>query len=83
MDEPGGVGLWSRHPISDVRIDDGFWLGMLADVPARGARPTRVLTVHLSAPWPGPFQAGATTWRDWPAHVAGPGKHRAVLQPVT
>lgn len=69
MDEPGGVGLWSRHPISDVRIDDGFWLGMLAaDVHAPGApAPTRVLTVHLSAPWPDPLQG----WRDDLARLAG------------
>lgn len=68
MDEPGGVGLWSRHPISDVRIDDGFWLGMLAadvHVPA-APTPTRVLTVHLSAPWPDPLQG----WRDDLARLA-------------
>ena len=68
MDEPGGVGLWSRHPISDVRIDDGFWLGMVAadvHVPEAPA-PTRVLTVHLSAPWPDPLQG----WRDDLARLA-------------
>jgi endonuclease/exonuclease/phosphatase (EEP) superfamily protein YafD len=69
MDEPGGVGLWSRHPISDVLIDDGFWLGMLAaDVHLPDApSPTRVLTVHLSAPWPDPLQG----WRDDLARLAG------------
>ena len=69
MDEPGGVGLWSRYPISDVRIDDGFWLGMLAaDVHVPEAPvPTRVLTVHLSAPWPDPLQG----WRDDLARLAG------------
>ncbi|BCI79872.1 hypothetical protein MTY66_14970 [Mycolicibacterium sp. TY66] len=69
MDEPGGVGLWSRHPISDIRIDDGFWLGMLAaDVHLPEApAPTRVLTVHLSAPWPDPLQG----WRDDLARLAG------------
>ncbi|TDK93687.1 endonuclease/exonuclease/phosphatase family protein [Mycolicibacterium mucogenicum] len=69
MDEPGGVGLWSRYPISDVRIDDGFWLGMLAadvHVPEAPA-PARVLTVHLSAPWPDPLQG----WRDDLARLAG------------
>lgn len=69
MDEPGGVGLWSRHPISDVRIDDGFWLGMLAadvHLPEASA-PTRVMTVHLSAPWPDPLQG----WRDDLARLAG------------
>ncbi len=68
MDEPGGVGIWSRYPISDVRVDDGFWLGMLAvDVDVPGA-PTaaRVLTVHLSAPWPDPLQG----WRDDLARLA-------------
>ncbi len=69
MDEPGGVGIWSRYPISDVRIDDGFWLGMLAgDVHVPGAAAaTRVLTVHLSAPWPDPLQG----WRDDLARLAG------------
>jgi|APAra7269097451_1048561.scaffolds.fasta_scaffold00243_22 endonuclease/exonuclease/phosphatase (EEP) superfamily protein YafD len=69
MDEPGGVGLWSRYPISDVRVDDGFWLGMLAaDVHLPEApAPTRVLTVHLSAPWPDPLQG----WRDDLARLAG------------
>lgn len=69
MDEPGGVGLWSRYPISDVRIDDGFWLGMLAadvHLPETPV-PTRVLTVHLSAPWPDPLQG----WRDDLARLAG------------
>jgi len=62
MDEPGGVGIWSRYPITDVRIDDGFWLGMLAvgvQIPGAGAA-TTVMTVHLSAPWPDPLQG----WRD-------------------
>lgn len=69
MDEPGGVGLWSRYPLSDIRIDDGFWLGMLgADVHVPEAPvPTRVLTVHLSAPWPDPLQG----WRDDLARLAG------------
>ncbi|MBN9635357.1 MAG: endonuclease/exonuclease/phosphatase family protein [Actinobacteria bacterium] len=68
MDEPGGVGIWSRYPISDVRIDDGFWLGMLAvdvDVPGAPIAP-RVMTVHLSAPWPDPLQG----WRDDLARLA-------------
>ncbi|WP_243747730.1 endonuclease/exonuclease/phosphatase family protein [Mycolicibacterium sp. CBMA 226] len=68
MDEPGGVGLWSRYPISDVRIDDGFWLGMLAadvQLPEAPAA-TRVMTVHLSAPWPDPLQG----WRDDLARLA-------------
>ena len=69
MDEPGGVGIWSRYPISDVRIDDGFWLGMLAvDVQVPGAQAaTQVMTVHLSAPWPDPLQG----WRDDLARLAG------------
>lgn len=69
MDEPGGVGIWSRYPLSDIRIDDGFWLGMLAaDVHLPEAPvPTRVLTVHLSAPWPDPLQG----WRDDLARLAG------------
>ena len=68
MDEPGGVGIWSRYPITDVRIDDGFWLGMLtADIQVPGARTTtRVMTVHLSAPWPDPLQG----WRDDLARLA-------------
>lgn len=69
MDEPGGVGLWSRYPISDINVDDGFWLGMLAvDIQVPGAAAaTRVLTVHLSAPWPDPLQG----WRDDLARLAG------------
>lgn len=68
MDEPGGVGIWSRYPISDVRVDDGFWLGTLAvDVQVPGTPvPIRVLTVHLSAPWPDPLQG----WRDDLARLA-------------
>lgn len=68
MDEPGGVGIWSRHPITDIRIDDGFWLGMLAvtvQLPGAGSA-TTVMTVHLSAPWPDPLQG----WRDDLARLA-------------
>ncbi len=68
MDEPGGVGIWSRHPITDIRIDDGFWLGMLAvtvQIPGAGSA-TTVMTVHLSAPWPDPLQG----WRDDLARLA-------------
>lgn len=68
MDEPGGVGIWSRHPITDIRIDDGFWLGMLAvtvQIPGVGSA-TTVMTVHLSAPWPDPLQG----WRDDLARLA-------------
>ncbi len=68
MDEPGGVGIWSRYPITDIRIDDGFWLGMLAvtvQIPGAGSA-TTVMTVHLSAPWPDPLQG----WRDDLARLA-------------
>lgn len=68
MDEPGGVGIWSRYPITDIRIDDGFWLGMLAvtvQLPGAGSA-TTVMTVHLSAPWPDPLQG----WRDDLARLA-------------
>lgn len=68
MGEPGGVGIWSRYPITGVRIDDGFWLGMLAvgvQIPG-AATATTVMTVHLSAPWPDPLQG----WRDDLARLA-------------
>ncbi|WP_330220323.1 endonuclease/exonuclease/phosphatase family protein [Mycolicibacterium llatzerense] len=62
------MGIWSRHPITDIRIDDGFWLGMLAvtvQIPGVGSA-TTVMTVHLSAPWPDPLQG----WRDDLARLA-------------
>ncbi|MUL66649.1 metal-dependent hydrolase [Mycobacterium sp. CBMA 234] len=68
MDEPGGVGIWSRYPINRISIDDGFWLGMVSvgiHVPGTPAE-TTVMSVHLSAPWPDPLQG----WRDDLARLA-------------
>lgn len=58
---PAGVGLWSRHPLTDPHDYDQFWLGLLTarlQVPGTGA-PTTVATTHMSAPWPDPFDG----WR--------------------
>ena len=65
---PAGVGIWSRYPITGITPVDGFWLGLLTArvrIPDVGAE-TTLVTTHLSAPWPDPFQG----WRDDMARLA-------------
>lgn len=60
-----GVGLYSRHPLTESRRIPGFTLAMVS---ARvtitpGAPAVTVLSVHLAAPWPQPIG-------DWRADLA-------------
>ncbi|MCV7281824.1 endonuclease/exonuclease/phosphatase family protein [Mycolicibacterium flavescens] len=60
-DGPAGVGIWSRYPMRAGTSFDEFWLGLLTArvrIPGAAAE-TTVVTTHLSAPWPDPFEG----WR--------------------
>ncbi|SEH46268.1 Uncharacterized conserved protein YafD, endonuclease/exonuclease/phosphatase (EEP) superfamily [Mycolicibacterium rutilum] len=67
-DGPAGVGIWSRYPLSGGTLYDEFWLGLLTarvTVPGTGVE-TTVVTTHMSAPWPDPFEG----WREDMAGLA-------------
>ncbi|MDO3636506.1 endonuclease/exonuclease/phosphatase family protein [Mycolicibacterium arseniciresistens] len=57
----GGIGVWSRHPITDSGFVEDYTLSTLRmriQVPGVAIAPT-VVAIHLPAPWPMPIGA----WR--------------------
>ncbi len=58
----GGVGIWSRYPVTGSSLIAGYELGVLsADIRAPGtADDLAVLAAHLAGPWPQPID----DWRD-------------------
>jgi endonuclease/exonuclease/phosphatase (EEP) superfamily protein YafD len=64
----GGLGMWSRYPLSQPVDVPGFWLGVLtARVTLPGGQHLTFVTVHLSPPYPYP----AGRWRDELGRLAG------------
>jgi endonuclease/exonuclease/phosphatase (EEP) superfamily protein YafD len=57
----GGIGVWSRYPITESGFVDGYTLSTLRTrirVPGVAIDPT-VVAIHLPGPWPQPIEA----WR--------------------
>jgi endonuclease/exonuclease/phosphatase (EEP) superfamily protein YafD len=60
--ESSGIGLWSRHPLTDTEPLVGFKMPALmarVEIPGAAVHPV-VGVVHLIAPWPAPV----IDWRD-------------------
>lgn len=53
-DGGGGLGIWSRYPLSDVQNYPGFRLGVLSARVALPSGPVRFVAVHLTPPYPSP-----------------------------
>jgi endonuclease/exonuclease/phosphatase family metal-dependent hydrolase len=47
---PAAIGLWSRFPLADVRVDDVYGMPFISATVVSGGRRLRVYTVHLIAP---------------------------------
>ncbi|GAB7066166.1 endonuclease/exonuclease/phosphatase family protein [Mycobacterium hodleri] len=67
-----GVGIYSRHPITDSTRIPGYQLAMVrADVRIpRVAHEVSLLTVHLDAPWPRPISGWQGDIAKFPATLA-------------
>jgi endonuclease/exonuclease/phosphatase family metal-dependent hydrolase len=50
---PAAIGLWSRFPLADVRVDDVYGMPFISATMVSGGRRLRVYTVHLIAPLDG------------------------------
>jgi endonuclease/exonuclease/phosphatase family metal-dependent hydrolase len=52
----GGIGIYSRYPLSDVTNIPGYELAMVsATLRIDDARPLTVVSMHFAAPWPQPI----------------------------
>jgi endonuclease/exonuclease/phosphatase (EEP) superfamily protein YafD len=47
---PAAIGLWSRFPLADVRVQDVYGMPFISVTVGSGTRRLRVYTVHLIAP---------------------------------
>lgn len=66
-DGGGGLGIWSRYPLSDERNYPGYQLGVLSAVAATPHGAVTVVAVHLLPPYP----YASSTWSGEIARLRG------------
>lgn len=66
-DGGGGLGIWSRYPLSDEHNYPGYQLGVLSAVAATPHGPVTVVAVHVLPPYP----YAPSTWRGEIARLRG------------